>query len=289
MMLKVSTILFLCGVLVIQASARTRAPTFEIRNGVLVREGDKAPRSIGRVVGGSDAAPGSAPYQVSLQWGIVRPAHFCAGTIINSNWVLTAGHCTSGFPSTGISTVVAGLNDLNEFFGFEQIRHVTFHNTWVHEEFDGYLGPHDIGLLVFQTPFVFGDFIGAVALPNIDQIHTGVATFHGWGSTSDSFFPDYPNLLQVANLPIVPVATCRTAWNMNPDPVHDDHICAGPIEGGAGACSTDSGGALVQNGEIVGVFSWGATPCGSPNRPAIYVRVSAYITWIQQTMASYVP
>ena len=46
-----------------------------------------------RIVGGQDAAEAAFPYQVSLQnYG----SHFCGGSILNENWILTAGHCLSG-------------------------------------------------------------------------------------------------------------------------------------------------------------------------------------------------
>lgn len=177
--------------------------------------------------------------------------------------------------------MVAGLHDLNEFSTVEQVRHVTRSNTWVHEEYDGYIGPHDIGLLVFQTPFTFDSVVNAITLPQADEIHSGVATLHGWGSVSYTVYPSYPNVLQFANMPIIPLQTCRVSWNYDPDPIYDTHLCAGSLDGGVGACSMDSGGALTQNGEAVGIFSWGTLPCGLPLRPAIYVRVSAYISWIQ--------
>lgn len=46
-----------------------------------------------RIVGGTDAEPGDAPYQVSLQ---VRGRHNCGGSILNANWILTAAHCVTG-------------------------------------------------------------------------------------------------------------------------------------------------------------------------------------------------
>lgn len=177
--------------------------------------------------------------------------------------------------------MVAGLHDLNEFSTSEQIRHITFSNTWVHDEYDGYIGPHDIGLLVFQTPFTFDSLVSAIALPQADEIHSGIATLHGWGSVSYTFYPDYPTILQFANMPIIPLQTCRVSWDHDQDTIHDTHLCAGSLDGGVGGCSLDSGGALSQNGEAVGIFSWGTIPCGVALRPSIYVRISAYVSWIQ--------
>ncbi len=84
------TIFLLCGSLTIHAIP-TRSPVFEVRNGVLVPIGKDSGnvKPNGRIVGGENSEPGSAPWMVSLQWGIVRPAHFCGGSIINPNWVLT--------------------------------------------------------------------------------------------------------------------------------------------------------------------------------------------------------
>ncbi|KAG5281171.1 hypothetical protein AALO_G00068190 [Alosa alosa] len=47
-----------------------------------------------RVVNGVDAIPNSWPWQISLQyqrngqWG-----HTCGGSLIATNWVMTAAHC----------------------------------------------------------------------------------------------------------------------------------------------------------------------------------------------------
>lgn len=270
-------IFLVCAVVAINAIPREKAPTFEVVKGKLVRTDRRELANNGRIVGGVDADPLSAPWMVSLQWGTIRPSHFCGGSIINPNWVLTSGHCIQAFPQYGIRTIVAGIHDLTDFPEHVQIRHLTLTNTWVHDDFDGFRGDADIGLTVFQTPFAFSERVGAIALPTAGEMHTGIVTVNGWGIVSETFLPELPDVLQTADIPLIPLATCRTHWGSQP--IGNNHICAGTE--GADACQFDDGGALVQDGEIVGIVSWGALPCGQPDRPSISVRVSAFVTWIE--------
>lgn len=278
--MKFLIVLLACAAVSTQALPRQRAPIFKVENGVFVRS-DRNPVNNGRIVGGVDAPPHSAPHKVSLQWGLIRPAHFCAGLIIQTNWVLSAAHCIQQYQITGISTVVAGLHDLRTFQGVEQIRQVTLSDTFTHEDFDGFEGPHDIGLILFRTPFVFDHFVSAIALPTSDSIPTGVGTLHGWGSTSYGFFPVFPNILQTAELVIVPLQSCRDDWPWT-GIVGDTHLCAGSTA--ASACMLDDGGALVQNDVAIGLVSWGNIPCGFNERPAVFTRIGAYISWIDSIL-----
>ena len=49
----------------------------------------------GRIMGGEDAEPGRYAYMVSLQSIDNRLSHFCGGTLIAPDIVLTAAHCAS--------------------------------------------------------------------------------------------------------------------------------------------------------------------------------------------------
>ncbi|XP_069971033.1 chymotrypsin BI-like [Penaeus vannamei] len=46
-----------------------------------------------RIVGGTEAAPHSWPHQVAL---FIDNSQFCGGSLISSEWVLTAAHCMDG-------------------------------------------------------------------------------------------------------------------------------------------------------------------------------------------------
>lgn len=233
----------------------------------------------GRIVGGQDAEPHSAPWIISMQWGIGGlTTHLCGGSIIRAHWVVSAAHCLDAVPSFGTWVVIAGLHNIAESEPTEQRRNVDRSNTWRHSKYSGGVGPFDIGLIRVGIAFDFNDHVAAIALPKYDHIHSGEVELHGWGSVSTSHFPINPNILQHVAKPIIPIDECDAV--LGSSPLHETNVCTGPLEGGISACSGDSGGPLTQDGELVGIVSWGFIPCGSANSPSVYTRVSAFIDWI---------
>src|SRR5947207_430435 len=66
-----------------------------------------------KVVGGTPAAEGAYPWQVSLvvSWiADLGAGHFCAGSIYNERWIVTAAHCVESKAEIEISSATRILD-----------------------------------------------------------------------------------------------------------------------------------------------------------------------------------
>lgn len=224
----------------------------------------------GRIVGGTEAAPGTAPYQVSLQ-GLF--SHMCGGTIIDRQWVLTAAHCAILPPK--LMQVLAGTNDLRsggKRYGVEQF--------FVHSRFNKPPFHNDIALVKLKTPLEFREFVQAVEYSERQLPVNATVRATGWGKVSTS--GSVPRMLQTINLRYVPYEECKRLLEDNPA-VDLGHICTLTKEG-EGVCNGDSGGPLVYEGKVVGVANF-AVPCAQ-GYPDGFASVSYYHDWIRTTLAN---
>ena len=72
--------------------------------------GTKKPRS--RIVGGTDAKPGSWPWQVLLDNKMLEGPVACGGSILTPYWVITAAHCFDFGKDPATFTLTAGKDTL---------------------------------------------------------------------------------------------------------------------------------------------------------------------------------
>lgn len=72
--------------------------------------GTKKPGS--RIVGGTDAQPGSWPWQVLLDNKAFLGPVWCGGSILAPYWVVTAAHCFNNGKDPGSFTLTVGKDTL---------------------------------------------------------------------------------------------------------------------------------------------------------------------------------
>ncbi|XP_061397795.1 lectizyme-like [Musca vetustissima] len=245
-----------------------------------------------------EAEPHSAPYVVSIQ--LLTPddgmVHYCAGTIINEHWILTAAHCLSNPQLVANSVVVAGCHDIHsrDESPNVQLRHIDYYVR--HELYLGGVNPYDIALIYTKEPLNFDKYVQPVNLPQQDAQPEGYGTLYGWGNVSMTIVPQYPHKLQKANMPILDMELCEQVLASSGMQLHDTNLCTGPLTGGVSICTADSGGPLIQDEvidvygntrpTIIGIVSWGKMPCGQKNAPSVFVRVSAFTDWIEQIITT---
>ncbi|XP_042910258.1 ovochymase-2 [Parasteatoda tepidariorum] len=145
-----------------------------------------------RMVGGESVIPNSWPWQVSLQNTFSEPnGHFCGGTLINAQWVLTATHCVAGYPFPGNIKIHLGAHSKFRKTQYEQIRRskkVISYPNLEGEDIRRFSMTDDISLIKLNAPVKFNDGVQPACLPGLGW--KADAGWHcyvtGWGETRGS-------------------------------------------------------------------------------------------------------
>lgn len=129
----------------------------------------------GRIIGGETAEPGQFPHQVSLR--LLEYFHMCGGSILSERWIVTAAHCTIGWPLEYLS-IQAGAHLIygdGEQYEIAQIIE--------HPEYDDWYLYNDISLIQLTVSLVLNEQVAIIGYGSATPIGVGVpARASGWGS-----------------------------------------------------------------------------------------------------------
>ncbi|XP_026108469.1 trypsin-1-like [Carassius auratus] len=246
-----------------------------------------------KIVGGENATAGSWPWQVSIHFSYMGMdyGHFCGGTLINKDWVLSAAHCFQGFNA---SYIVMYFGRLNQFGSNPYETNRTASQIINHPNFNISNFDNDIALINLSSSVNFSDYIKPVCLAAAGSVFGGgtESWVTGWG-TLQSNGTQLPNTLQQVMIPVVNNSACANAYGGVNISITSNMICAGLInQGGKDSCQGDSGGPMASKKSSLwiqsGVVSFGRG-CADPKYPGVYARVSEYQDWITSYTGSNPP
>jgi hypothetical protein len=239
-----------------------------------------------KITGGKEARRGEFPWMVAI-FG-KNGKQFCGGTLLNSQYVLTASHCLSTYNAFDVGHLYVTIGDHNIHStreGHHETRKIS--QLILHRGFEIKTYNNDVALLKLERAVDFTEYIQPICLPeaNSSQSMDGYeVVVAGWGR--ERSYGSSVATLRKVNIPIWKHSECQRVFNtFAPGRLTEKNICAGDGKRNKDACIGDSGGPLMQNvagvWHQVGIVSWGKG-CGS--FPGVYTRVDQFLSWIEKNI-----
>lgn len=257
------------------------------------------PKSKSAIVGGIEVTePTKWPFIAYIRkpGNLLDDPSSCGGTLIDSQWILTAGHCVSDRFGNLLNkkgfVISIGSNDrdsknMNDYYVDSIHRHPEYGRK-------GRFNINDLALIHLKSDITNIKTI-SINGERSDEQEGQMAVVIGWGAHTTS---SSPNILNQAVIPILSnIRVNKKDWENGI--LVDAQIPAGYPKGQTGSCWGDSGGPLlIQNNAKwtqVGIISaLGGWDCRDPKHPSINTRISYsgsdqgkyinYIEWIKYTI-----
>ncbi|XP_017469616.1 PREDICTED: trypsin-like [Rhagoletis zephyria] len=223
----------------------------------------------GRIVGGVATTIEDHPYQVSISTKL--GGHFCGGSLLNENIVVTAAHCLQSFKATNMRIRAGSTNNKK---GGELIKVAALK---YHPDYNPATIENDVGILKLATPLQQTASIRFIELAEKTPPTGTPAIVTGWGTKCFAYCLIPPTALQAVELAIVQSEDCASSTYKYGDVIKESMVCAYALK--KDSCQGDSGGPLVAEGKLVGIVSWGYA-CAKKGYPGVYSDVASLRDWI---------
>jgi secreted trypsin-like serine protease len=230
---------------------------------------------IPRIVNGQTASTNQFPHQALVYISTIQGTYQCGGSLISSEWVLSAAHCITGARAIKI---LLGSVDRNAMTiqrnGVQAHRPSTYNPTTLKD---------DISLIKIDNPVATQSNVRPISLPTRAQalntyVNT-VLTVSGFGLTTENAVStnlQYTTVIGISN------AECRGIFGSL---VESSILCTRGFPNlNQGSCSGDSGGPLIIGqgtaATLVGIVSFGAAQSCVQGFPQGFTRVGHYLNYI---------
>ncbi|XP_064550791.1 spaetzle-processing enzyme-like [Drosophila montana] len=262
-----------------------------------------------RIIGGTKTQLFEFPWMALLQYKKPNDEldFNCGGTLINSRYVLTAGHCLNSSQlqmyNWQLYSVRLGEWDISTApdcvteVGNKQrtcapmhldieIEKRILHELYVPNSIDQM---HDIGLLRLKQAVRFTEYVKPICLPVGDDVRNNdfegyAMDVAGWGVTEDG---KPSNVKLKITVDVWTLKSCQDKYRAYQMHLNSSQLCAGG-KINIDTCQGDSGGPLMVPTHVgmqevffvAGVTSYGPKPCGLQGWPGVYTRVGQYVDWV---------
>lgn len=227
----------------------------------------------GRIVGGVPTTIAKHPHQVSLQ--TTYGGHFCGGSIIAKDVIVTAAHCVIW---KTVSDIKIRLGSTSHMKGGVLVAAKALK---YHEYYDRLSYHNDVAIIKLSHPVSESLSIRYIKLANVTPKNGTLAVVTGWGVLEQGGLY-LPTNLQEIEINIIGRKECSSTSYKYGSTITSTMICA--YGDGIDACQADSGGPLVANNKLVGIVSWG-NGCAKRGYPGVYTDVAEVKEWIEKAAA----
>lgn len=244
---------------------------------------------ISKIIGGEPADSDAYPFIASLRvpQGLINGngedlsgRHYCGGTLISKNVVLTAGHCVNStlLRKPDVYFGLIGRDNMQGPF-FESFKVV---KTVIHPEFAQLAGgafDKDAAILFLNGEPNVGPVSWKIDEDCFETQNCGAGTVLGWGLTEEGNLGSESDALLIAKVPFLSREECGEL--LGSATITNAMVCAGSK--GKDACQNDSGGPLMVGTAVGGIVSWGEG-CGREGKPGVYTSLPFINNWVQNQL-----
>ncbi|XP_026332678.1 trypsin-like [Hyposmocoma kahamanoa] len=261
-------------------------------DGLRIRNVDPLGKAALRIRGGNSTDTINFPYMAAI---IINGRLWCAGAIIDQNWIVTAAHCLN------YVLHVSPMKTLHKYVKVRvgssrpheggQLMEVV--GAVRHPKFEEEPVPHaDIALLKLADNLEFNKHVNLIKIydGSREPYAQSFVVITGWGATrgSELAFRDHTPDLLTARLKVRTQHYCMDAYQLvNGFMFTDDFFCASLRNGSRDACLFDAGAPAVQQNRLMGIMSFGPERCGHEYQPAVFIKAFYFREFVKYTISAY--